>query len=177
MRLLIFLFIAVFPFFTGKPAKNTKVILEDISGIKQVGNQTVGEKGKATFQYLNGGSYRLAIEFPQQEGKWLKEKPKHSTLTKATFNTKNRTYYYQGSEGFFSVKLKKVRKIDRDSFRAVFKEGRGEVERKIIIAEFIAKKNGARFSLLVNKLTAKQFKKSTDKIGNDISMISIQNIK
>ena len=177
MRLLILLFIAIFPFFSGKPVKDVKVMLQDISGKKQIASQIVGEKGKATFQYLNGGSYRLAIEFPQQEGKWIKEKPKHSTLTKATYNEKNGTYYYQGHEGFFSVKLKKFRKVDRHSFRTVFKEGRGESENQIVIAEFVAKKNGAQFSLLIKKLTAKQFKKATDKVGNDISMISIQGIK
>ena len=177
MRLLILLFIAIFPFFSGKPAKDTKVFLQDISGKTQFASQIVGEKGKATFQYLNGGSYRLAIEFPQQEGKWIKEKPKHSTLTKATYNEKNGTYYYQGSEGFFSVKLKKFRKVDRGSFRTVFKEGRGENENQIVIAEFIAKKNGAQFSLIIKKLTAKQFKKAANKIGNDISMYSIQGIK
>lgn len=177
MRLLFLLFISIIPFFSGKPAQNAKVILEDISGKREIGSQIVGEKGKATFQYLNEGSYRLAIEFPQQEGKWMKEKPKHSTLTKATYNEKNKTYYYQGSEGFFSVKYKKVRKIDRDSFRSVFKEGRGEDENKIVVAEFIAKRNNAQFSLIIKKLTAAQFKKATDKVRNDISMISIQNIK
>lgn len=177
MKLLILLFIAIFPFFSGKPAKDTRVILEDISGKKQIGTQTVGEKGKAIFQYLNNGSYRLAIEFPQQEGKWIEEKSKHRTLTKATYNEKNGTYYYQGIEGFFSVKLKKFRKVDRDSFRTVFKEGRGENENRIVIAEFIAKRNNAQFSLQIKKLTAKQFKKATDKVGNDISMYSIQGIK
>ena len=177
MRLLFLLFISVIPFFSGKPAKDAKVILEDISGKTQIGSQTVGEKGKAGFQYLNEGSYRLAIEFPQQDGKWIKEKARHRTLTKASFNEKNKTYYYQGTEGFFSVKFKKVRKIKPDTFRSVFKESRGEAERQIVIAEFIAKKNGAQFSLLIKKLTAKQFKKATDKVGNDISMISIQNIK
>lgn len=177
MKLLIILFIAIFPFFSGNPAKDTKVFLQDISGKKQIASQIVGEKGKATFQYFNEGSYRLVIEFPQQEGKWIEEKPKHSTLTKATYNKKNGTYYYQGSEGFFSVKLKKFRKVDNDSFRTVFKEGRGEAERQVVIAEFIAKKNGAKFSLIIKKLTAKQFKKATAKAGNDISMISIQGIK
>lgn len=177
MKLLIFLFVAIFPFFSGKPAMDAKVILEDISGKRQIASQTVGEKGKATFQYLNNGSYRLAIEFPQQEGKWMKEKPKHITLTKATYNEKNKTYYYQGREGFFAVKLKKFRKVDRDSFRTVFKEGHREEENKIVIVEFIAKRNNAQFSLIIKKLTAAQFKKATDKVGNDISMYSIQGIK
>lgn len=75
------------------------------------------------------------------------------------------------------MKYKKVRKIDRDSFRSVFKEGRGEDENKIVVAEFIAKRNNAQFSLIIKKLTAAQFKKATDKVRNDISMISIQNIK
>ena len=177
MKLFILLFVTVFSFFVGKPAKDTKVILESISGDKQIGYQTVGEKGKAVFQYLDGGSYRLVIEFPQQEGKWIKEKPKYSTLTKATYNEKKGTYYYQGHEGYFSVKLKKFRKVDRGSFRTVFKEGRGEKANKIVIAEFIAKKNGAQFTLLIKRLTAKQFKKATNKVENDISMISIQGIK
>lgn len=155
---------------------DARVILEDISGANQIASQIVGEKGKASFQYLNEGSYRLVIEFPQQHGKWLKEKQQHRTLTKATYNEKNGTYYYQGSEGFFSVKLKKFRKFDRESFRTVFKEGREE-ERKIVIAEFIAKRNNAQFSLQIRKLTAKQFKRLTDKVENDISMYSIQGIK
>lgn len=177
MRLLIFLFIALFPFFSGKPVKNVKIILQDISGKTQVGSQTVGEKGKAAFLYLNEGSYRLVVVFPQQQGKWIKEKPKYSTLTKATFNEKNKTYYYQGSEGFFAVRFKKIRKIDRASFHPVFNELKGDVERHIEIAEFVAKKNGAQFYLQIKKLTAAQFKKATDKIPNDISMISIQGIK
>jgi hypothetical protein len=177
MRLLLLLFIGLFPFFNGKPAKDAKIILEDIAGKKQFEMHTVGKKGKASFNHLVGGSYRLAIEFPQQEGRWKKQKPRHSTLTKATFSEKTRTYYYQGSEGFFSVKLNKFRRIDRDSFRAVFKEGRNEASQKIIIAEFIAKKNRAQFSMQIKKLTAKQFKKATAKVGNDISIISIQNIK
>lgn len=177
MKLLVLLFLAVFTLFSGKPAFDSKIILEDISGKKQIASQTIGEKGKAAFLYLDEGSYRLAIEFSQQEGKWLNEKAKHSTLTKASFNEKSKIYYYQGSEGFFSVKFKKVRKIDSDSFRAVFKESRGDEERKIVIAEFIAKKSGAKFLVQINKLTAKQFKKATDKVGNDISMISIRGIK
>ncbi len=176
MKLLTLLFIIVLPFFSGKPAMDARVILEDISGANQIASQIVGEKGKASFQYLNEGSYRLVIEFPQQHGKWLKEKQQHRTLTKATYNEKNGTYYYQGSEGFFSVKLKKIRKLDRESFRTVFKEGR-EDERKIVIAEFIAKRNNAQFSLQIRKLTAKQFKRFTDKVENDISMYSIQGIK
>lgn len=177
MRLLFFLFIAIFPFFNGKPAKDAKIILEDISGRNQIGMQTVGEKGKAAFQYLNAGRYQLAVEFPQQEGKWIKEKARHSTLAKATFNEKNGTYYYQGTEGFFSVKFHKFRKIDRDSFRPVFKEGRGEKENKIAIAQFVARKNSAQFSLQIKKLTAAQFKRATKKIKNDISLISIPGMK
>lgn len=177
MKLLIFLFIIVIPFFSGKPAINAKVILEDNLGRTQFGYQSVGEKGKAAFQYLNDGNYRLIIEFPQQEGKWIKEKPRHSTFTKATFNPKNKTYYYQGTEGYFSVKFSQFRKIDRDNFKAVFKETRGKENRQTVVAEFNAKKNGAQVFLQIRKLKAAQFKRATDKIGNDISMISIKNIK
>jgi hypothetical protein len=69
------------------------------------------------------------------------------------------------------------RKIDKDSFKTVFKERQGENEGQIIIAEFLEKRNGARFSIQIKKITAKQFKKATDKVGNDISMISIRGIK
>ncbi len=177
MKLLIFIFIVLFPFFQGKPVKDVMVILEDISGKTEVGSQTVGEKGKAAFLYLNEGSYRLVIKFPQQNGKWIKEKPKYSTLTKATYNKKNKTYYYQGKEGYFALKFKKVRKIDKGTLHPVFKELKGNLERHVVIAEFVTKKNGAQFYLQIKKLTAAQFKRATDKIPNEISMISIRGIK
>ncbi len=89
MRLLIFLLTFSSFLFQRKPATNALVILEDTKLRKQIGYQETGEKGKAGFQYLNEGSYRLLIEFPQQEGKWIKEKKKHSTLAKASL-TKER---------------------------------------------------------------------------------------
>lgn len=48
------------------------IIFEDTKLRKQVGYQETGEKWKAGFQYLNEGSYRLLIEFPQLDGKWIK---------------------------------------------------------------------------------------------------------
>jgi len=177
MRLLIlFLSFGSF-FFQYKLAKNAHVILEDVRLNKQVGYQETGEKGKAGFQYLNEGSYRLIIEFPQQDGKWVKEKKKHSTLAKASFNEKNKTYYYQGSEGYFAVKFESTRRIGSDQFQAVFREVKGEKERQIVIAEFQTRKDGARIAFTIKAITAKKFKKATQKIQNDISTISIQGIK
>ena len=74
MRLLILLLTFSSFLFQKKPATNALVILEDTRLHKQVGYQETGEKGKAGFQYLNEGNYQLLIEFPQQEGKWIKTK-------------------------------------------------------------------------------------------------------
>ena len=82
------------------------IIFEDTKLRKQVGYQETGEKWKAGFQYLNEGSYRLLIEFPQQDGKWIKETRNTRTLAKATFDERYKTYYYQGSKGYFSVHFK-----------------------------------------------------------------------
>jgi len=177
MRLLIILLTFSSFLFQKKPATNALVILEDAKLRKQVGYQETGEKGKAGFQYLNEGSYRLLIEFPQQEGKWIKEKKQHSTLAKASFNPRNRTYYYQGTEGYFAIKFEATRRVDSDEFKPVFREVRGERERQIVIAEFQTRKDGARVELTINAITAKKFKKATHKVENDISTISIQGIK
>jgi hypothetical protein len=177
MRLLILLLTFSSFFFHKKPAPNALVILEDTKLRKEIGYQETGEKGKAGFQYLNEGSYRLLIEFPQQDGKWVKEKKQHSTLAKASFDEKKRTYYYQGSEGYFAIKFEATKRIDSDQFKPVFREVNGERERRIVIAEFETRKDGARIELTVNAITAKKFKKATQKIQNDISTISIQGIK
>ena len=177
MRLLILLFAAGSIFITSKPATKARVIIEDTILRKQVGYQETGEKGKAGFQYLNKGSYRLLVEFPQQEGKWIKEKKKDSTLAKASFNEKNKTYYYQGSEGYFAIKFEATRRVDSDEFKPVFREVKGERENQIVIAEFQTRKDGARIELTITAITAKKFKKATLKVENDISTISIQGIK
>lgn len=177
MRFLILLFAVSSIFIASNPAKNARVILEDTTNRKQVGYQEVGDKGKAGFPYLNEGNYRLIIEFPQQEGKWIKEKKKDSTLAKASFNEKNKTYYYHGSEGYFAVKFEGVKKIDKEKFKAVFREMKGEREKQVVIAEFQTRKDGAQVLLTVKAITAKKIKKATLKVENDISTISIQGIK
>lgn len=177
MRLLILLLTLSSIFFQKKPATNARVILEDTRSRKQVGFQETGEKGKAGFFFLNESRYQLLIEFPQQDGKWIREKKKHSTLAKASFNKKNKTYYYQGSEGYFAVKFKSTKRIENDQFKPVFRELRGERERQIVVAEFQTRKDGARIEFTINAITAGKFKKATRKIENDISMISIQGIK
>lgn len=177
MNLILLFVISFFTFFSGNRVSNVRVFLEDASGSKKIAFQKTGTKGETGFAYLDAGSYQLLIEFPQQQGKYIKEKERHRTLTKATYNEKIKTFYYQGEEGYYAVKFKKRKKIDRDSFRAVFEESRGEEEERFTIAYFLAKRDGAEILVKVTALTAKQFKKETDKVGNDISMISIRGIK
>ncbi len=175
MNLLVLLYFAFFSIFTGKPAPKTEVYLE--KGSELIAFQVTGKQGKVTFDHLDAGSYHISLLFPQQEGKYLKEKSKHQTMTKATYNSKSKTYYYQGVEGYFSVKFSGISKIDGENFAAVFKEEHEEEATYSIISEFGAHKDGASISLSIKAITASDFKKATDKIGQDISTQSIRGIK
>ena len=101
-------FLSILSIFVGKPAENTKVYLE--KGGQLIAFQVTGEKGKVSFKHLDEGSYKLLLVFPQQEGKYIKEKPRHKTMSKATYNTRRKTYYYQGAEGFFAIKFRDISK-------------------------------------------------------------------
>ena len=118
MNLIVVLFFSILSIFIGKPAEKTEVYLE--KGGQLIAFQATGEKGKVSFKHLDEGSYKLLLVFPQQEGKYMKEKPKHETVTKATYNPKNKTYYYQGTEGFFSIKFRDISRIRSENFSAVF---------------------------------------------------------
>lgn len=177
MKLLILLLIASFSIFNNHPATNAKVYIETARGGEVVAFQTAGEKGKVSFNYLKEGSYSLSIAFPQQEGKYIKTKSKHITLTKATFDSKSKTYYYQGLEGYFAVKFSSDKRIDFDNVKVVFKEDEKEEELRIEMVRFIARKNGASFKVSIKALTSSQFKKATDKLEGDISTISIPGAK
>lgn len=98
-------------------------------------------------------------------------------MTKASYNPKTKTYYYQGIEGYFSIKFSGISKINGENFNTVFEEERGNENNKNCIAKFGAHKNGASVSLLIRAITASQFKKATDKIGQDISTQSIRGTK
>ncbi len=175
MNLFVLLFITLFSVFSSKPAENTEVYLE--KGKQLIAFQATGEKGKVLFKHLDEGSYRLLLVFPQQEGKYLKEKPKHQTLTKATYNNRTKSYYYQGTEGYFEVKFFGISKIKSENFKAVFKEEREEEDKYNLIAEFGAHKAGASIGVSVKAITASQFKKAAERIGQDISTQSIRGIK
>lgn len=161
----------------SKPIPKAILSLETGSGRGFIAMQQTGESGKAGFQYLDAGHYQLLVEFPQQDGKYLKEKPKHTTLTKVTYNGKKRIYYYQGTEGYFSVKLSRLKRIEKESLQAVFRERYTENRVQILMAQFQARRSGAAIAIQVEAITAAQFKKATDKLGSDISTISIQGVK
>ncbi|MEZ5104595.1 MAG: hypothetical protein R2757_08875 [Draconibacterium sp.] len=159
-----------------KPAERAEVYLLDSRG-EVVAFQKTGEKGKTAFQYIEDGNYRIMLVFPQQEGKYLKEKRRHRTLTKAAYNEKNKTYYYQGKEGYFSVKFSGTKRIDTENFKAIFHENKDGDESEIEVVQFQTKRKGAQISVQVKKMKAKQFNKITRKVGNDISLFSIPGIK
>ena len=119
-----------------------------------VAYQQTGEKGKVSFKHLDEGANQIVLVIPQQDRKLLREKPKHRTLTKATFNPKNKTYYYQGEEGFFAVKLSNLSKIDKNTFSSVFREVRDEDENKIIIARFFVNNKGGDLTLNIEAISA-----------------------
>jgi len=178
MKLLILLMVAAFSIFTGQPAKNAQVFIQDNRTKETVAFQTAGEKGKVEFSYLKEGSYKLLIGFPQQEGKYIKTKAKYITLTKATYNIDAKTYYYQGQEGFFSVKFKGNNRIDTDNLKVIFEEVKTDKKDELLIGmvEFVVRKNGATINVAIKALTAKEYKKATDKLSKDISTISIPTI-
>lgn len=159
-----------------KPADSAEVYLIDGRG-EVVAFQKTGEKGKAAFQYIEDGNYRIMLVFPQQEGKYIKEKKRNQTLTKAAYNENNKTYNYQGKEGYFSVKISRLKRIAPENFKAIFHENKTDDESEIEVAQFQTKRNGAQISIHVKALTAKKFNKITRKTGNDLSMYSIPGIK
>ncbi len=177
MKILFFILITGFPFFTGKQTPGVSLFLETGSGRELIAFQQTGEKGKASFSFLDAGVYRLLIEFPQQTGRWIEEKPRHSTLAKASYHPKNKTYYYQGTEGYFAIKFSGLRKMEPENFQPVFREIRQEDGNQINVLQFRMRSNGGKINMMVKTLTAAQFKRKAEKAENDISLLSIPGIK
>lgn len=174
MQILTLLLSVFLIFGSGKPAEKAIVFIELQRGNqKPVAHQIAGESGKVAFRFLDEGNYRMLIDFPQQDGKWIEEKSRHYTITKSTYNPKNKTYFYKGSEGYFSVRFSKLRKIDSEDFRPVFREIQQDENRLINLLDFNTRRNGGQVQVKIKALTARQFKKKTDKIDQNISEISI----
>lgn len=177
MKHLLVIMVITLPFLSGKRTPGVDLYLEDGQGRNLIAFKQTGEQGKASFGYLDAGTYRLLVEFPQQTGKWIEEKPRHATLAKATFNPKNKTYYYQGMEGYFAIKFSGLRKIEPENFQPVFREIRLDEGIQINVLQFQTRRKGGQVTVLVKTLTAAQFKRKAEKAGNDLSMLSIPGIK
>jgi hypothetical protein len=176
-RLLLIIFVFTVGVVYSKTIPKAVVTLEAGSGKEVIASQKTGESGKAGFYFLDSGYYQMLIEFPQQEGKYIEGKQKHSTLTKVAYNGVKRIYYYQGIEGYFSVKIIGLKRIEKESFQAIFRERYKGEKLQILMGQFQASKAGASISVEVEAITAADFKKATDKLGSDISTISIQGVK
>lgn len=177
MKHILLILVIALPFFSGKPTPGVNLYLEDGQGSNLIAYKQTGEQGKVSFGFLDGRTYRLLVEFPQQTGKWIEEKPRHATLSKAAFNPKNKTYYYQGMEGYFAIKFSGLRKIEHEKFNPVFREIRMEEGIQIIVLQFQTQRNGGQVNVQVRTLTAAQFKRKAEKASNDLSMLSIPGIK
>lgn len=177
MKILFFILITGFPFFAGKKTPGAGLFLESGSGREMIAFQESGEQGKVSFRFLDAGVYRLLIEFPQQTGRWIEEKPRHSTLAKASYSPQKKTYYYQGREGYFAIKFSGLKKIEPDNFQPVFREIRQEDRDQINVLQFKTRNRGGQINILVKTLTAAQFKRKAEKAENDISLLSIPGIK
>jgi len=175
MQLTVLLLTAFFGIFPGKNAEHTEVFLE--KGTQLIAYQITGEKGKADFRYLDAGSYKLSVVFPQQSGKYTETKPKHQSLTKAIYNSRNKTYYYQGNEGYFALKFSGISKIKSENFLVVFREEEQAQKRFIVISEFGAHGKNASLQVSVRAITAARFQKASKKADTNISTISIPNIR
>jgi hypothetical protein len=173
MQFLFFLLSVLFIFGIGKPVDEAVVFIETRNNEKPVAHQITGETGKASFKFLDEGNYHMLIDFPQQEGKWMEEKSRHYTITKSTYNPKNKTYFYKGNEGYFSVKFSGLRKIDSEDFNPVFREIKQQDNTLIHLLDFYIRKNGGQVQVKIRALTAKQFKRKTERVEQDISEISI----
>lgn len=178
MQFLTFLLSVSLIFGSGKPAEKAVVFIESQGGNqKPIAHQITGESGKAAFRFLDEGTYRLLIDFPQQEGKYIQEKKRHYTITKASYNIKTKTYYYKGEEGYFSVKFSGLRKINQEDFNLVFRERKQDENTLINLLDFNTRRNGGQIQVKIRVLTAKQFKRKTDKIEQNISELSMPGIK
>ncbi|MFW5773339.1 MAG: hypothetical protein ACOCWD_01550 [Tangfeifania sp.] len=174
MQILAFLLSVFLIFGSGKPAEKAVVFIESNKrNQKPIAHQITGETGKAAFRFLDEGNYRMLIDFPQQDGKWTEEKSRHYTITKSTYNPKNKTYYYKGEEGYFFIKFSRLRKIDSEGFKPVFREIKQKDNSLINLLDFKTRKNRGQIQVKIGALTARQFKRKTDKIEQDISEISI----
>ena len=163
----------IWPFNPGKPVEEAVVIIENVQSKTLVAWQKTGETGKVSLAHLDAGNYRIIIELPYLDGKWIKTTRRHRTMTKATYNPKNKTYYYQGEEGYFAIKFSSIKRIESENFKPVFREIRTEGGFQYVIAQFQSLKEGARIMVLIKKITAAQFKRKVEKIDQDISIISI----
>ncbi len=177
MQNLFLLLAAIIPVLFGKPASDTFITLKNSSTQETIAFQRTGAKGKVVFKYLDAGNYQLLIEFPQQKGKWIKEKPRHSSMTKAAYDERSETYYYQGSEGFFSVSFSSIRKHNNEKFNPVFREHRQKEGQPIEILNFRINRNGGQIKMKVKALTARQYQRKAEKASKRLSTLSIRGIK
>ena len=168
--------IMIFPLFLGRPVDEAKIYLESDSKREIITYQQTGNKGMATFQQLDMGRYNLLIDFPQQEGKWIKEKRKNITYTISSYDPAKKTFYFQSREGYFAIKIGGLKKIEKESLRGIFRELWGDGEDRVVICQFHALRDGAAITVKVTAITAARFKKLTDKT-KDISTNSIPGAK
>lgn len=166
---------AIFAVYSGNPVSDVQIYIEHAKKGEQQSFQKTGDSGAVTFSKLEKGVYNIVVVLPQQSGKLAHGRKKVKTNLKVGYNAEKRAYYVVENEGNFIIRYSGIKKITDSNIAPMYEVRKNKKElSRIVIGKFQVKGNSGGFTIKVEALSDKNFKKEVDKISESPSMAIIR---
>lgn len=164
-----------FVVYSGNPVSDVQVYIEKAKKGEQQAFHKTGDSGGATFSKLEKGVYNIVVVLPQQSGKLAHSRKKVKTNLKVGYNSEKRAYYIVENEGNFIIRYSGIKKITDSNIAPMYEVRKKKKELpQIVIGKFEVKGNSGGFTMKVEALSDKSFKKEVDKISDSPSLAIIR---
>ena len=159
---------------SGKPVCEAAVFLEPEEGDVPVAFQLTGKSGKATFNHLDKGAYKIVLTLPDQVEKHAGENLSLPGDFQFGYHNAKKKYFIREAGGFFMIRFSKFKNLAGSNIIPTFKTDDDNPFRRVM-AKFEVEDNFGGITMQIRVLSEKKFRKVINKYKNDMKMTVVEN--
>jgi hypothetical protein len=159
---------------SGKPVNEAAVFLEPEKGDVPVAFQLTGKSGKATFNHLDKGAYKIVLTLPDLAEKHAGENLNLPGDFQFGYHNAKKKYFIREAGGFFMIRFSKLKNLAGSNIIPTFKTDDDNPFRRVA-AKFEVENNFGGITMQIRVLSEKKFRKLINKYKNDMKMTVVEN--
>lgn len=178
MKIQLFLSVCLLTFVlvvsADNPVSDAEIYIEKVKDGEQIAFRKTGNGGAVTFNQLDKGSYNIIVVLPAQKGKLAHGRKKMNLDLNVGYHSDKKLYFINEMQGNFVISFSGIKKIANSDITPMYEVIKNRKDDpRIVVGKFEVDGKSGSFTIKIEALSDKGFKKSVEKYRDDTSMATI----